>query len=32
MPVPTLSIDTGDNQPARAALQIARALDLLPAR
>jgi hypothetical protein len=32
MPTPKLSIDTSDNQPARAALQIARALNLLPAR
>jgi hypothetical protein len=32
MPTPTLSIDTSDNQPARAALQIARALNLLPAK
>jgi len=32
MPMPKLSIDTGENQPARAALQIARALNLLPAR
>jgi hypothetical protein len=32
MPAPRLSIDTGDNQPARAALQIARALNLLPAK
>jgi hypothetical protein len=31
MPTPKLSIDTSDNQPARAALQIARALNLLPA-
>ena len=30
MPKPKLSIDTSENQPARAALQIARALDLLP--
>ena len=32
MPRPKLSIDTSDNQPARAALQIARALNLLPAK
>jgi hypothetical protein len=32
MPKPKLSIDTSDNQPARAALQIARALDLLPVK
>lgn len=32
MPKPDLSIDTGIHQPARAALQIARALDLLPAQ
>ena len=32
MPRPKISIDTSDNQPARAALQIARALNLLPAR
>ncbi len=31
MPEPKLSIDTGANQPARAALLIARTLDLLPA-
>lgn len=30
MPKPKLSIDTSEYQPARAALQIARALDLLP--
>jgi hypothetical protein len=30
MPKPKLSIDTSLNQPARAALQIARALDLMP--
>jgi len=30
MPTPRLSIDTCANQPARAALQIARALDLMP--
>jgi hypothetical protein len=32
MPKPKLSIDTSDNQPARAALEIARALDLLAVR
>jgi hypothetical protein len=32
MPKPRLSIDTSDNQPARAALQIARALNLLSAK
>jgi hypothetical protein len=32
MPKPKLSIDTSDNQPARAALQIARALNLLPVK
>jgi hypothetical protein len=32
MPTPKLSIDTGVNQPARAALEIARALDLLPSQ
>lgn len=32
MPKPKLSIDTSLNQPARAALQIARALDLHPSR
>jgi hypothetical protein len=32
MPKPELSIDTSLYQPARAALQIARALDLLPVR
>jgi len=32
MPEPKLSIDTGENQPARAALQIARALDLIPVK
>jgi len=31
MPAPRLSIDTSQNQPSRAALLIARALDLLPA-
>jgi len=31
MPPPKLSIDTGEVTPARAALQIARALDLTPA-
>jgi hypothetical protein len=31
MPRPRISIDTSDNQPPRAALEIARALDLLPA-
>jgi hypothetical protein len=30
MPKPKLSIDTCDNQPARAALKIARALELMP--
>lgn len=30
MPEPKLSVDTGENQPSRAALLIARALDLLP--
>jgi hypothetical protein len=32
MPAPRLSIDTGNNLPARAALQIARALELMPAQ
>jgi hypothetical protein len=32
MPKPKLSVDTCDNQPARAALQIARALDLIPVK
>jgi len=32
MPTPKLSVDTGDNQPARAALEIARALDLMPVK
>jgi hypothetical protein len=32
MPKPLLSIDTSIHQPARAALDIARALDLLPVR
>jgi hypothetical protein len=32
MPAPKLSIDTSVNQPARAALEIARALDLLPSK
>jgi hypothetical protein len=32
MPKPHLSIDTSIHQPARAALQIARALDLLPVK
>jgi hypothetical protein len=32
MPKPNLTIDTGENQPPRAALQIARALDLLPVK
>ena len=31
MPEPKLSIDTSDNQPARAALMIARTLGLMPA-
>jgi len=31
MPPPRVSIDTCDNQPPRAALEIARALNLLPA-
>jgi hypothetical protein len=31
MPAPKVSIDTSENQPARAALEIARALDLMPA-
>jgi hypothetical protein len=31
MPKPKLSIDTSDNQPARAALMIARTLDLMAA-
>jgi len=30
MPAPRVSIDTSANQPARAALEIARALDLMP--
>jgi hypothetical protein len=30
MPKPKLSIDTSQNTPARAALMIARALDLMP--
>ncbi|MGA2559673.1 MAG: AAA family ATPase [Terracidiphilus sp.] len=32
MPKPTLTIDTGENQPPRAALQIARKLNLLPVK
>jgi hypothetical protein len=32
MPKPELSIDTSIHQPARAALQIARALDLIPVK
>jgi hypothetical protein len=31
MPEPKLSINTGDNQPARSALLIARALGLMAA-
>ncbi len=32
MPAPKVSIDTSENQPARAALQIARTLGLLPSK
>lgn len=32
MPKPKLVVDTGENQPPRAALQIARALNLMPVK